>query len=138
MSAVRGRWSLTEQRPDIALDWDYSKNDGTPDDVPYGCGKRVHWRCHICGHEWVATINSRTANHTTTGCRVCSNDLRLSKYKDTMKRRIDKPLTLNCELANLLDSVPTNYMKCPHCGCEWYEDPDVLDLGEPIICPNCN
>lgn len=61
--------TLLEDSPDIALDWDYSKNkDYTPDTVASKSGYMAHWRCKKCGHEWKASIINRT-----TGGTKCPN-----------------------------------------------------------------
>lgn len=51
---------LSLTHPDIAKEWDSSKNAPlTPDDVSSGSNKKVWWKCQN-GHEWVAIINSRS------------------------------------------------------------------------------
>ena len=60
--------SLKEQRPDIAIDWHPTKNDMTPEMVLPGSGKKVWWKCHLCGAEWEDTIAHRTSGRT---CRRC-------------------------------------------------------------------
>lgn len=62
--AING--SLFDNKPDIALDWDYENNLGlSPKDVTAGSGKIVAWKCHICGHCWKEKINRRRP------CTIC-------------------------------------------------------------------
>lgn len=34
------------------LDWDYGRNTIKPQEISRGTEKKVHWKCHVCGHEW--------------------------------------------------------------------------------------
>lgn len=55
--------------PDLATDWDYSKNNELkPSDVTIGSNKKVWWRCKN-GHEWRATIARRVKGPS---CPYCS------------------------------------------------------------------
>lgn len=51
----------------VGLDED--KNNIKIDEVSYGSGRRVYWRCKE-GHEWVSNILNRT--HSYTKCPTCS------------------------------------------------------------------
>jgi len=52
--------------PELVREWDYSKNTGLqPECFLPGSGKKVWWKCKVCGHEWEATIHSRTKG---SGC----------------------------------------------------------------------
>ncbi len=63
---IAKRGSLFDNRPDIAIDWDYDNNqDISPKDVTAGSGKIVSWKCHICGYCWKEKINRRGK------CPVC-------------------------------------------------------------------
>ncbi len=53
--------------PEIAKEWDYEKNgDLMPEQFLPRSGKKVWWRCSICGREWDTIIRNRTNGH---GCR---------------------------------------------------------------------
>lgn len=68
--------SLAELYPEIAAEWHPTKNGNlTPDCITYGSGKKVWWKCKVCGHEWMATIGKRTSGR---GCPSCANDKRRS------------------------------------------------------------
>ncbi len=64
-----GENDLQTIRPDIAAEWDYSKNDGSPSEYTYGNGQKVWWKCKRCGYVWLAKINNRTNG---SGCPKCS------------------------------------------------------------------
>ncbi len=53
--------------PELCKEWDYAKNEITPDKVTPNSSKLVWWKCEN-GHEWQATINNRNKG---TGCPIC-------------------------------------------------------------------
>ena len=66
---LRGFNDLASQFPDIALEWDYSKNGNIgPEDVTYGTNQKFHWKCRH-NHTWETRVNTRTSGH---GCPHCS------------------------------------------------------------------
>jgi len=58
--------------PEIAKEWNYEKNQSTPENFSYGSNKKVWWKCNK-GHQWKATINDRTSK--TYGCPFCNKVL---------------------------------------------------------------
>lgn len=54
--------------PEGALDWDYEHNDDNPDNYMKSSSVKKHWKCHQCGHEWIAPISRIMAGH---GCPEC-------------------------------------------------------------------
>lgn len=76
---LEGFNDLATVYPNLALDWDYEKNDGLkPTEIVFGSNKRVWWKCHVCGYEFQASPNGRRRNK---GCCVkCYNDVRGDKY----------------------------------------------------------
>ncbi len=67
---VQGKNDLATLRPELAEEWDFDSNDElTPYDVTVGCGKKIHWICHL-GHKYTATILHRAGKHGTN-CPVC-------------------------------------------------------------------
>lgn len=47
--------------PNLAEQWDYSKNENLlPEEFLPGSGKKVWWICPICGESWEASIHNRT------------------------------------------------------------------------------
>ncbi len=52
--------------PEPAAEWNYERNEGLkPEQFLPKSGKKVWWRCAICGHEWETEIRNRTNGH---GC----------------------------------------------------------------------
>ena len=73
----RGENDLSTLRPDLVLEWDYSKNKGI-DPKNYTCGskEKIWWKCSTCGFEWNASINNRAINES--GCPKCKKYTRTS------------------------------------------------------------
>lgn len=67
---LKGFNDLATKNPQLAKEWDYTKNSSlTPFDVaPHG-KQSVWWKCEICGNSWKSTINNRANGR---GCPNCS------------------------------------------------------------------
>ena len=76
--------SLSALRPDIAKDWNLSRN-GTlsPEMVSVKSGKKVWWTCSK-GHEYQTTIISRTDRNA--GCPYCAGQKILKGFNDLQTR----------------------------------------------------
>ncbi len=67
---MRGKASLADARPDLAVEWHPTANgDLTPDQVAVHANRSVWWRCPV-GHEWSAIINNRSGKGR--GCPYCA------------------------------------------------------------------
>jgi hypothetical protein len=65
--------TLLDRYPDLASQWHPTLNgDLTPDQLTPGTTRKAWWRC-AQGHEWQASIASRTAGR---GCRKCTRERR--------------------------------------------------------------
>lgn len=62
---------LSTNRPEVAREWDFDRNELTPYDVAVSSGKNAWWKCAE-GHSWQAKINNRTNGR---GCPFCSGKL---------------------------------------------------------------
>jgi len=68
---LKGFNDLATVCPDIAAQWDYSKNgDLLPTMVMRATNKRVWWKCNK-GHSWNALISGRTSKNAI-GCPYCN------------------------------------------------------------------
>jgi len=63
-----GVTDLATKRPDLAAQWDYEKNDRTPDQVLPSSTYWAHWICEK-GHSWEASVRNRSDNGA--GCPYC-------------------------------------------------------------------
>ena len=71
--------SLPTNAPAIAAQWS-SKNQLSSDQFMVNSNKPAIWQCH-CGHEWTATVNSRTSGKA--GCPTCH---RIKQIGRTLQR----------------------------------------------------
>ena len=63
-----GENDLATTHPHLVAEWDYEKNGSlTPQQVRYGSGKYVWWRCEK-GHEWEARVSNRARGQGCPGC----------------------------------------------------------------------
>lgn len=67
---ISGVNDLATQFPEVALEWNYERNALGPSEVSGGTNKKYWWRCKKCGHEWEASVASRTKRGS--GCPVCA------------------------------------------------------------------
>ena len=113
---------LATTEPKLAKEWNYEKNKGlTPEMVTFGSSKKVWWICEK-GHEWEATIGSRSSNH---GCQYCSNKKVLKGYNDlaTINPKLAKEWNYEKNQFSPSDILPFSnkkvWWKCNKCGYEW-------------------
>jgi len=84
--------SIKTTHPDIANQWNYSKNVIDISTVRGGSGTKVWWKCNDCGHEWQATPANRTGVNKT-GCKTCSDKINKkgqSKIEAKVREQINK------------------------------------------------
>ncbi|MBP5495378.1 MAG: zinc-ribbon domain-containing protein [Lachnospiraceae bacterium] len=67
---IIGENDLKTVFPEIAIEWDYEKNEKGPEDYLPRSGYKAYWVCKN-GHRWRAQIASRTGP-AKNGCRICS------------------------------------------------------------------
>jgi len=61
---------LASARPDLAAEWHLTRNTVAPDEVTVHTSRKVWWLCSAEGHEWEATVGSRSAGN---GCPSCAS-----------------------------------------------------------------
>uniref|UniRef100_UPI002A7F0658 zinc-ribbon domain-containing protein n=1 Tax=Enterocloster bolteae TaxID=208479 RepID=UPI002A7F0658 len=134
---VAGINDLSTLKPELASEWS-EENEIKPTEVSIGSHKKVIWKCKL-GHEWIATVKSRTINRT--GCPYCSHNKVLAGFNDLA--------TLFPEVANEWsdknEKKPTEVMafanskawwKCRTCGYEWNTLISTRSGGSK--CPCCS
>jgi hypothetical protein len=73
---------LSFKRPDVAEEWHPTLNGSLlPTEVIAGTDRKAWWLGRACGHEWEATISSRSGNRNI-GCPFCSYQLVLVGFND--------------------------------------------------------
>lgn len=138
---LKGFNDLASQKPDLAQQWNYQRNiDLAPDKVTVGSGKRVWWICEK-GHEWQATIVTRTREDKKCGCPVCGNRQVLSGYNDIaskpeLLRNWDYEKNIISPKDICIGTSKKFYWKCFKCGYQWKDNVDSQYRGKG--CPFCN
>lgn len=139
--------SFKAKFPDLALEWDYERNDKGPEEYTPRTPQRVWWNClkNRCGcHRFEASISNRTAKRPT-GCPYCSNRI-LCPHNNLTFSHPDLCKEW-CHERNI--KGPENYShgsdhmiwwKCPHnpCGCHIYQCIISNRTGNKRGCPFCN
>ncbi|MBR7145057.1 MAG: zinc-ribbon domain-containing protein, partial [Lentisphaeria bacterium] len=65
---------LKTTHPDIANEWNYEKNgELRPNMVKPGSGRKVWWRCQVCGNEYLDIIRKRTSRKNKNSCPNCKS-----------------------------------------------------------------
>ena len=75
---VTGINDLSTLKPKLASEWS-EKNELKPTEVSVASHKKIIWKCKH-GHEWEASVKSRTVNGT--GCPYCSHNKVLAGFND--------------------------------------------------------
>lgn len=130
--------NLTITHPELAEEWHPNKNGFGPDCVTKGSHRMIVW-LGKCGHEWSATVNSRT--YQGNGCPYCGNRKLLEGFNDFTTRfpelakewhpTKNKPL----DPSTILHRREAIWWKCSVCGYEW-----SAIIGNRIYgrgCPAC-
>lgn len=71
---VVGKNDLATQYPELIEEWDFEKNAYLrPTDYMENSGKKVWWKCKVCGNSWQTKIYVRTKGHNCPKCSKKSN-----------------------------------------------------------------
>lgn len=134
---IEGINDLATLKPELVQEWS-EKNEIKPTEVSIGSHKKVIWKCKQ-GHEWEASIKSRTVNGT--GCSYCSHNKVLEGFNDLASRfpqiaaewsERNKPLTPDMINEKSRKNV---WWKCKTCGYEWKSV--IHSRVKGLVCPVC-
>ena len=139
MGTRSGEKSLACLFPEIAREWDYDENDGTPDDYSAFYSKPVAWICPK-GHKYQAMINRRTRRGD--GCPVCSgnkvvvgiNDLGTLRPELMIEWDFDKNYFIYPTEVTVMSNKKV-WWKCSKCGHSWQAPISNRTRGPG--CPKC-
>ena len=107
---------LKSLRPDLVLEWDYSKNKDKPEKVGVNSPKKVHWICKN-GHSFQATVYQRT--NFNYNCQYCQNKKVLKGFNDLT---ITDPYIINEWDYLKNENSPDNYLRTSHIKVYWICD----------------
>lgn len=134
---IEGINDLNTLKPELASEWS-EENEIKPTEVSVGSHKKVIWQCKQ-GHEWIATVKSRTINKT--GCPYCSHNKVLEGFNDlaTLFPEVadewsDKNEKKPTEVTAFANSKA--WWKCKTCGYEWNTLISTRSGGSK--CPCCS
>lgn len=135
---LEGYNDLSTTNPSLAAEWDYDRNYPLKSsDVVAGSNRKVWWKC-AKGHNWTATICSRTVG---SGCPYCKNNKVLRGYNDL--KTTNPELAKEWNYSKNIDISPDMFMsmsnkkvwwKCSE-GHEWEAVISSRSLGGG--CPYC-
>lgn len=84
---LKGFNDLKTTEPDLSMEWHPTKNkSNTPEMFTRSSNKKVWW-IGKCGHEWSATINSRSQG---SGCPICKSEYKTSFAEQTIYYYVKK------------------------------------------------
>ena len=138
-TVLKQKGSIAETHPYLLEEWDYSKNDISPQKITAGSGVKVWWICKKCGYNWQTTPGHRTQRKS--GCPCCRNLIVVAGINDMA--------TTHPQLLNEWDYgknilIPTEivagtsrkaWWKCSVCGHEWEAAINTRKNGAG--CPSC-
>jgi len=134
---INDEYNLLFLFPDLCKDWNYEKNNKSPDLFTPFSSQKVWWICSK-GHTWETQIRARTISHC--GCPYCSGFLASDQYNFSI---MFPHLLLDWNYdKNLID--PSNFTpksskrvwwKCNKCHKEWKQEICVRANGHG--CPFC-
>ena len=111
-SVLKGFNDLATVNPKLAAEWHSTLNGNlTPYDVTRGCHNKVWWQCNK-GHEWRATVSSRTKG---AGCPFCNCESSTSfpeqaiffYIKKIFHEAVNRDTSLGVELDIYIPSIMT-------------------------------
>lgn len=131
---------LASRFPDIAQEWDYTRNGGlTPQEVVAHSNKKVWWKCSKCGNSWEQTCNHRTSRKA--GCPYCSGRIAIPGVNDLYT--INLAIAKEWHLSKNFPMQPTDFLPqsnkkvwwiCSR-GHEW--EAAIADRYQGTGCPVC-
>lgn len=131
--------SLLVKRPDIAAEWDYSKNIGLPQDYAVYSGKEAYW-IDSFGHSWTTSISNRTRQKSN--CPYCGNKKVLKGFNDLASKYPEIADEWDYEM-NMLR--PNEVLATSHKSFHWicpvghkWEAKIILRTVRNQGCPQCN
>lgn len=67
---LRGFNDLLTKEKELCEEWNWERNKILPSDITSGSGRKVFWKCRVCGYEWKCSVDNRV--NGKTGCPNCA------------------------------------------------------------------
>lgn len=129
--------------PEQMEQWNWernTKNNIFPETTPFSWGKKVWWKCPVCGYEWEATPNSKPFGK---GCSVCCNKIIISGYND-LKTKVPQ-IAKEWDYAKNGDKTPDQFAPYSTAKVWWlcqfghsWEQKICFRTNRLKGCPTCN
>lgn len=135
---IEGINDLATLKPLLAQEWS-EKNKLKPTEISVASHKKIIWKCKH-GHEWEASVKSRTINGT--GCPYCSHNKVLAGFNDLASQYPDIAAEWSDRNLPLLPTMVTSFAnskawwKCKDCGNEWHTL--ISTRADGSRCPYCS
>lgn len=131
--------SLAQQRPEIAQQWNFEKNNGlTPEMFYEYSNESVWWKCSK-GHEWQAAISNRS--NLGRGCPYCVGQIAVAGENDAftlmpfLRQEWDVERNGNIDQRLTVGSNKSFWWVCNSCGNHWRTTISKRHMGRN--CPKC-
>lgn len=138
-AVVVGQNDLATTNPEMLKYWDYEKNTISPQQLTAGSETKVHWKCPLCGYEWIYECWNQKRHNT---CSVCAGTIIWSGYNDLETRFPELMKEWDYEKNKGIDpsiTAPSSQKKvwwiCDKCRNEWQAL--ILNRTRGHGCPQC-
>lgn len=129
---------LYATHPELTKEWDFQKNILTPNDVVWGCHKKIWWSCK-CGNSWKASVKSRSYGKGCIRCKskskgeilikdflISHNMSFISQYRfESCKNQKPLPFDFAIEICNSNLEYPRNLRLIEYQGIHHYKPVDI-------------
>ena len=132
-------WCIKNNYKHLIDEFDYEKNQFKIDEITFGSGKKVWWKCKK-GHSYETYLSHRTKMNT--GCPYCSNQKVLIGYNDLATTN---PILLeewNYEKNTTISPTSVTkgsrkkvWWRCKKCNYEWKAS--ISYRSNSLLCPKC-
>ena len=131
--------SIENMNSSILIDWNWDKNgELKPDMISYSSNKKIWWKCHKCGYEWLQSVNNRNKR----GCPLCANRIVVKNKNDLATTHKGLIKDWDFEKNNIKPTEVTYgsekkvWWKCHICGYEW--ESKIWNRSRGRGCPLCS
>ena len=127
---------LANNRPDLAREWDFDKNELNPYDISVSSNQMAWWRC-AKDHSWRAIINNRSKGRGCPFCsgRFISDDNRLATNRPNLAHEWDLDKNEISAYDVTVSSDKKAWWVCSE-GHSWYAR--IYDRSNGYGCPFCS
>lgn len=145
--------TLVSEIPELMKDWDWEKNEVSPDEITCGMHKQICRKCHKCGYRWESRVDTAVKSKHI-GCPVCRKDKFVDLFPsiasefdveknigvdiNTLSPSSNKKLWWKCSKGHKWEAFVYNRTKrgdgCPYCsGKLATEENNLLVLYPDVI-----